>query len=121
MIMTAVAMSAGGWLQNRSPSGAVAQILDDRRITAESTLHLQGGMADVKALKEKLLDPAQDFGLLSTVLRGYLQMSRQCNDMGTDSPEIEMMDIIYTVHTLDRLNHRGGAHSARHTFEQDMC
>src|SRR6185369_214086 len=74
MVMTAAAMAMAGRLHGAHSALAVAQLLDDRRIYAQGTLHLQGGMTDVEALEEKLLYTSHLLRLFPPVLRLHVQM-----------------------------------------------
>ena len=120
MVMPAAAVAAGNGLWRVAPARSVTQLLEDRRIDALSALHLKGGMADMEALEEEPFYPAEHFRLVPPLLRGQIQMSRKCDDVGTDGPEIEMMDVVDTGHALDRISHLGRAHAARHTLKENM-
>src|ERR1039457_2524759 len=98
----------------------VVQILKHRRLYAHGTFHLKGGMGNMVLLHENFLYPAQDIGLPGLVLRVYVDVCRQSQNMGADGPDIEVVNVIHPFHFSYCAGNLGRCHSSRHPFQQDM-
>ena len=82
----------------------VPEFLDHRGFHASGALHLESGMGNMILVEEQLFDVPQDTRLLLLVFRPDVDMRGKRQNVGTDGPEVEMMDIVDPFDPADRFD-----------------
>ena len=98
----------------------VAQFFQQRAAVAAGAVELDGGMGYMELMGQGMLDPVQQFIPFGPVVRQNLHMGRQGRYMGTDRPDVEMVDTGNTFDTANTCRNLLDRHSAWHPFHQDV-
>lgn len=98
----------------------VAQSLDDRAGRTGDAFDLQGGVGYAESVQQHVLDSMDDIGLTMLVVVIYIQMGRKRDDVGTDRPDIQMVNVPYPGNSAYALGNFRHLKTPRHTLQQDM-
>ncbi len=103
-VMTMAACRPVHMSMNTATPWAMPEFLDQRGFHAFGALHLESGMGNMILVEEQLFDVPQDTRLLLLVFRPDVDMRGKRQNVGTDGPEVEMMDIVDPFDPADRFD-----------------